>query len=447
MDHAKVASLVRAFAPAIKSYMAEQITPLLERNVALETRLAALEGEIASYPTEKKLLAVIQDATLDAVISVKDALQAEEFKPLVERVATLERSDVNERIEALEHAGNETEARFSDVTRDAVADAIKVIKEQSPDPVAPILTLEARVDALEVREPVKGPPGEPGPAGKDADPAVIQALVIEAVAQAVPAAIAELPKPKDGTDGIDGKDADPAVVLALVTEAVGKAVPIAVEAIPKPKDGKDAVNGKDADPIVTAALVDDAVKKAVANLPRPQDGKSVTVDELHPAIQKAVGEALAAIPKPKDGVGTAGAVIDQDGVLNLTLTDGTLLKLGRVVGRDALPGERGKDGFGFEHMEVVQGEERGAVIRFQRGEEVKEFPLRLHGFIDRGVFKEGQSYGVGDAVSFGGSLWLAQKDTGDKPETSDAWRLAVKRGRDGAPGKPHEPRKVEPVRA
>jgi hypothetical protein len=38
-------------------------------------------------------------------------------------------------------------------------------------------------------------------------------------------------------------------------------------------------------------------------------------------------------------------------------------------------------------------------------------------------------------VSFGGSAFIAQRDTTDKPESSDAWRLAVKRGRDGKPGK------------
>jgi hypothetical protein len=37
----------------------------------------------------------------------------------------------------------------------------------------------------------------------------------------------------------------------------------------------------------------------------------------------------------------------------------------------------------------------------------------------------------GDAVTWNGSLFIAQRDTEAKPETSDAWRMAVKRGRDG----------------
>jgi collagen type III alpha len=54
--------------------------------------------------------------------------------------------------------------------------------------------------------------------------------------------------------------------------------------------------------------------------------------------------------------------------------------------------------------------------------------------LDRGVWREG-GFKKGDGVSFGGSFFIAQEDTADKPETSKAWRLAVKRGRDGRDGK------------
>lgn len=52
---------------------------------------------------------------------------------------------------------------------------------------------------------------------------------------------------------------------------------------------------------------------------------------------------------------------------------------------------------------------------------------------DRGVWREGE-YEKGDSVTFGGSVFIAQRDTNDRPETSDSWRLAVKRGRDGRDG-------------
>lgn len=60
----------------------------------------------------------------------------------------------------------------------------------------------------------------------------------------------------------------------------------------------------------------------------------------------------------------------------------------------------------------------------------KHFDLPV--VIDRGVFKHGNTYKQGDAVTWGGSLWIAQEQTADKPgePASKGWRLAVKKGRD-----------------
>lgn len=52
----------------------------------------------------------------------------------------------------------------------------------------------------------------------------------------------------------------------------------------------------------------------------------------------------------------------------------------------------------------------------------------------RGVFEEGVMYAKGDGISFGGSFWIAQTETQDKPGTSQNWRLSVKKGRDGRDG-------------
>jgi hypothetical protein len=54
---------------------------------------------------------------------------------------------------------------------------------------------------------------------------------------------------------------------------------------------------------------------------------------------------------------------------------------------------------------------------------------------------------AGDAVSHGGSLFIAQGDTNAKPGKSDDWRLAVKRGADGRDWRPEpDKRTTEPVR-
>ncbi len=49
-----------------------------------------------------------------------------------------------------------------------------------------------------------------------------------------------------------------------------------------------------------------------------------------------------------------------------------------------------------------------------------------------GVFDATKVYHVGDFVTDGGSLWhCADTNIGARPGSSEAWQLAVKRGRDG----------------
>jgi len=66
--------------------------------------------------------------------------------------------------------------------------------------------------------------------------------------------------------------------------------------------------------------------------------------------------------------------------------------------------------------------------------------------LDVGVWKEGASYVQGDVITMGGSAFIAQQDTSEKPGRSDHWRLAVKRGADGRDARGDEKRTPEPVR-
>lgn len=71
--------------------------------------------------------------------------------------------------------------------------------------------------------------------------------------------------------------------------------------------------------------------------------------------------------------------------------------------------------------------ERQFTVKSGDSEQVFTLPV----IIDRGVYDSDKGYERGDAVSSGGSLWIAQKDSPDhKPGDGDGWRLAVKRGRD-----------------
>jgi hypothetical protein len=111
-------------------------------------------------------------------------------------------------------------------------------------------------------------------------------------------------------------------------------------------------------------------------------------------------------------------------------------------GTPGAPGERGErgekgadgiDGLGFEDMtERCEGNE---IIRtYSRGDLVKEFRYRVPGIIYREVWRDG-TYQAGDAVTRGGSLWIAMRETTTTPGAPNSdWRLAVKKGDIGKPG-------------
>ncbi|MEO7468905.1 MAG: hypothetical protein ABIV36_17955 [Sphingobium limneticum] len=137
----------------------------------------------------------------------------------------------------------------------------------------------------------------------------------------------------------------------------------------------------------------------------------------------------------KDGAGIADLVIDRDGNLIASFTDGRMKHLGQVVGKDGKDGGDGKDGipFGVDDLDMTVMED-GRTLRmsFTKGDTEHAFQIPFPVVIDRGVFVDGKSYEEGDGVTWGGSFWIAQRATGAKPDSPESgWRLAVKRGRDG----------------
>ena len=205
-----------------------------------------------------------------------------------------------------------------------------------------------------------------------------------------------------------------------------------------------------------------------------KDGASVCIDDVMPALTERVDAFLASIPAPQDGKDGApgkdgadgkpgekgadgasicGALIDRDGGLVVTLSNGEVKSLGPVVGKDGrdgidgqkgLDGADGRDGLGFEDVDFVYDDTGRAIAQFQRGDVVKSIPLP--GFVDRGIFREGEKYVRGDATTFGGNLWLAQEPTTEKPGEGKGWRLAVKKGRDGVHGELRAAREMKPIR-
>lgn len=362
--------------------------------------------------------------------------------------------------------------------------------------------LLARIDALEKALADRPQPRD----GKDADPDEVEALVrsrikpdidrlheavkghyelpparpeIEAmVALSVKAAVAEIPIPQDG------KSVDPVEVQRMVAEAVA-AIPVpqdgksidpadikamvedAVAAIPTPENGKDGTDGKDG----TSVTVDDVlptlqrhVDGYLASLPVPKDGKdgvdgtdgkdgaSVTADDVLPVLMERADAYLTSLPVPKDGrdgadgkdgapgekgadgIGLAGALIDRTGNLVVTLTNGETKALGEVVGRDGQAGGKGADGIGFDDMTLDYDGERTFTFLFQKDGRIEERRFVVPVVLDRGVYRADDGYAKGDAVTYGGSIWIAQRETKARPDASADWRLSVKAGRNGKDG-------------
>lgn len=208
-----------------------------------------------------------------------------------------------------------------------------------------------------------------------------------------------------GEPGRDGKDAEP-VTVAQIVEALRASPELIASAMSaylaenppaSGKDGADGRDGKDAEPVS-----EEAIARAVAS---------------HIALNP---------PAPgRDG---------RDG-------------LPGIKGEDGKDGKDGADGLGFDDLSVLDEGDGAALLKFSRGDSVKEFRLQLPRFADKGIHSIGHEYRKGDGVTFGGSFWIAQKDSpiGKPGEAgSDGWRLAVKRGRDGkdgAPGKDFVPAK------
>ncbi len=263
----------------------------------------------------------------------------------------------------------------------------------------------------------RGPMGEKGLDGFVPD---VSGFVIKEVNLQLRTMLAAIPRPKDGTNGLDGKSVSIDDIRPLVVAEVAK--------IPIPRDGEDGKNGT-----------------------------SVTIDDVAPLIAASVTKAFDAMPKPKDGLGVKTAVIDHEGRLLITMSDGAVVDLGTVVGqkgrdgmpgvpgrpgldtvgKDGQPGRDGTDGLGLEDLDLVFEQEKGWLLRFQNATRTKDLPIPLP--FDAGVWQAGTWYPQGAGVTVKGAFFIARERTRTRPddgtpESAKAWRLAVKGGRDGKPG-------------
>lgn len=210
-----------------------------------------------------------------------------------------------------------------------------------------------------------------------------------------------------GEDGSAGKDADTNSILKEVVERIDEWL-----RNHPPKNGIDGANGKDG-----------------------RDGEDADLQAVRTFIELEVEKRIALIPQAKNG---------EDG------RDG----LPGVPGRDGAPGGKGADGtngadgFGLGDFDATLGEDgRTITLAFSRGDVLVEKQIKLAVILDQGVYKADSDYQRGDAVSHGGSLWIAQRDAPGVPGTPESgWRLAVKKGRDGKDADYKAPEPAETVR-
>lgn len=345
------------------------------------------------------------------------------------------------------------------------ADIVAIVKGHMERSIAP---LNARLDAME-----KAIADLPVPKdGKDADVDEVAALAaaallpdimeVRGMVEALPASV-ELP---DFPAVLSQAMADSeGRILMQCNAMVDKRVELEVAALPA------AENGKDADPEQVASLVKEHAERILAGWERPQDGKDGAPGEKGADGRDGVdgqpgkdgadgreGKDGAAGLNGKDGIDAMDVMVDREGELVFTMSDGRMKNVGLVMGRDGEPGKDGVngtdghpgingkdglDGIGFDDLDLVETD-AGLMLRCVRGDNVKEW--RLPVVIDRGVFKEGTAYAKGAGVTWAGSFWIAQDETADKPDSGKGWRLAVKRGRDGKDSGSSPPKKPGPVK-
>jgi hypothetical protein len=329
---------------------------------------------------------------------------------------------------------------------DKVADAVARFAKRYVDSV--VQPLKERIRELESRPVPKDGIGISG-AVKNSDGVLILTLSDGRVLET---GVRDGTNGRNGEDGDAGVSVDPEEVRALVDAGVSEQVARLEETASIMVDravtaAVEAITEK----LTLPELPDigGLVEAAVARLPAPAPGKDADMAAVASMIEARVKDAVSALPVAKDGVGLAGAMISREGSLILTLTNGTTRDLGRVEGKDAdmaalraevkamvdaIPRPRdGIDALGFDNLDFTVTED-GAFLVFARGEHKKAFRLPI--VIDRGVFKDGTAYRSGDGVTWGGSFWIAQRDTKSKPDANTGdWRLAVKKGRDGKDAK------------
>lgn len=432
--------LVAAMAPVLKSFVERAVAPLQDEIRSLRSQLNDLPEPKDGKPGEQGKPGPKGDRGEDG-----KSLTADDIYPLVTKL-----------VAEIPKPRDGKDGRDGRDGKDGESVPHEHIRSMVRDAVA----------SIELPQP------RDGRDGKDADPSELRALreeiaelkaqvanvqtpditaELRAFAEVLPkgqqfdteALVKALPKPErgeKGEPGRDGKDADEEAIFSRLADRLEQAI----KQIPTPKDGVDGKDGKDGESVDPKA-VEEMVAKAVAKLPKPKDGapgpkgeKGERGEKGEPGKDGEKGDPGKDGEKGapgkdgrdgKDGRGIERTWVSQYGHLNVSYTDKTEKDLGRIKG------PKGEDGLGFHDIGVEHKGGREITFFFERGDTRIEHDLKFDGaLLDAGVWQDG-AYEKGDVTRWGGSAWVAQKDTKTKPGADGSdWKLLVKKGRDGKPG-------------
>lgn len=208
--------------------------------------------------------------------------------------------------------------------------------------------------------------------------------------------------------------------VTIIADKIG-AIAKRVEALESraPEKGEKGDQGRDADPIDMAEVV-----RQVMNGPELKTLVALQVAE-------SVAEYFASNPpargekgeKGDAGIGLAGMLINRDGSLVATMSDGRVHDLGCVQGKDALA---------VDDLAATFDVERGIVLTLGAGERKKELAVKVPVLRHIGFWQSGMTADAGNTTTHNGSLWIATRATRQEPGyQSTDWTLAARKGADG----------------
>jgi len=230
----------------------------------------------------------------------------------------------------------------------------------------------------------------------------------------------KIPPPVDGKDGRDGKDGE-SVTVEQVAPLIERAVRVEVAKIPAAADGKDGKPGRDG-----------------------RDGESVALSDVLPMVERSVGSEVSKMPIPKDGRDGRDGQDGEDGRDAAQIDPLDSIVEGRSYARGTWATRDGglfrfngsqwvciMDGVTDVAEEMISPRKVRRTTRYASGKSTS-IEVKLSAILYDEVWQE-KAYEAGDCVTWDGSMWIAVKDTQptDKPGESSAFRLSVKRGRNG----------------